>query len=574
MATDRPGLLSKMAMFVRNPTKDWSDLGKPEQQDEAGLDKASLKAMIERKRQNDFVRKREFDHLRKLRRRDPGAGASLVRPSFFQSSLSTDQDGRAQTLKKIDEIEAQMSRQWWKGKQEGSTKAGELMTHSPETASPALTQPDVAITEQPHLGSAGVPLTKDPNSTFEPTEKNRLPSDTLPSTTADFEATQPASSALIQSIQGKPGSTGAITVQPVDKVEDGPALQIDEVTTDPELEEAAIRFANGDILGSQVGLVNALRTDVSVPESAASWLAALLDLYRATNDKTGFNKAVTEFGQYFLNGKQPIWESIPNLLGPDEAISIAKVHESEPSSEPLPLWSSPEELTIPEMETLRNALASNPQPWFIDWAKLIRIAPDVMPLVGGLFESLAAEAVNIRFSGTEQLLNVLAGLTPAGLRGVEQQWWFARLNALRVVQMQDDFELAALDYCVTYEVSPPPWSEAKCNFSMMSLPGNTVRQELGSTQSTGGELVGQILGDAGPALDAILENFQSGKTISISCRRLVRVDFSAAGSILNWVALRQADGCQVRFFDAHRLVAAFFNVIGINEHAKVIPRPL
>ena len=54
------GLLSKMAKFVRNPTKDWSELDnlESEQEPERGFSKQSLKEMIERKRQNDFVRRR------------------------------------------------------------------------------------------------------------------------------------------------------------------------------------------------------------------------------------------------------------------------------------------------------------------------------------------------------------------------------------------------------------------------------------------------------------------------------------------------------------------------------------
>ena len=124
MATkdDRPGLLSKMAMFVRNPTKDWSDLERPQIDQDSGFDKQVLKAMIERKRQNDFIRKREFDQLRKLRSRGVSALAGMGRPSVFQSSMATDPDGRAVTLKKIDEIEAQMSKQWWKGKQDAAAK--------------------------------------------------------------------------------------------------------------------------------------------------------------------------------------------------------------------------------------------------------------------------------------------------------------------------------------------------------------------------------------------------------------------------------------------------------------------
>ena len=95
------GLLSKMAKFVRNPTKDWSELDQIEQEPEPelGYSKKSLKEMIERKRQNDFVRRREFDQLRKLRRNGPVVSADLAgRPSFFQSSIASNPDERAMTL--------------------------------------------------------------------------------------------------------------------------------------------------------------------------------------------------------------------------------------------------------------------------------------------------------------------------------------------------------------------------------------------------------------------------------------------------------------------------------------------
>ena len=63
-----------------------------------------------------------------------------------------------------------------------------------------------------------------------------------------------------------------------------------------------------------------------------------------------------------------------------------------------------------------------------------------------------------------------------------------------------------------------------------------------------------------------------GEHLVVSCKGLVRVDFSAAGSILNWAGnLPLARGCQVQFRDVHRLVAAFFNVIGITEYARVTP---
>ena len=65
---------------------------------------------------------------------------------------------------------------------------------------------------------------------------------------------------------------------------------------------------------------------------------------------------------------------------------------------------------------------------------------------------------------------------------------------------------------------------------------------------------------------------QQGQQLTIDCSQLIRVDFSAAGSILNWVAQGQAQGCQIEFRDVPPLVASFFNLIGINQHAHVITR--
>ena len=86
------------------------------------------------------------------------------------------------------------------------------------------------------------------------------------------------------------------------------------------------------------------------------------------------------------------------------------------------------------------------------------------------------------------------------------------------------------------------------------------------------ELAGQIQGDATAALEKLESRLLGADVMVISCAKLVRVDFSAAGTLLNWVSARQAEGRSVQFSDTHRLVAAFFHVIGISEHAKVTPR--
>jgi len=158
--------------------------------------------------------------------------------------------------------------------------------------------------------------------------------------------------------------------------------------------------------------------------------------------------------------------------------------------------------------------------------------------------------------------------------------------------------LVALDYCVTYEVSPPSWESARCEYKPLQAdgsyePGQTIIGEAfrdslssglgyGDTNIVGAmsqmsnistvELSGQILGDASEPLNKLDGKLEGADVMVISCARLIRIDFSAAGTLLNWVTSRQAEGRQVQFIEVHRLVAAFFNVIGISEHARVMAR--
>jgi ABC-type transporter Mla MlaB component len=228
------------------------------------------------------------------------------------------------------------------------------------------------------------------------------------------------------------------------------------------------------------------------------------------------------------------------------------------------------------MERLRQAMVSSPTPWYLAWGALVTVDADAVVLLDALFSSLCDEAVPLRFDGAERLVRAVRSLTPSGDRGAPRSAWQLRLNALRAMGLQDDFELAALDYCVTYEVAPPAWVEARCTIEVM--PTSSLAGEEGSAGSNaqpGLALQGQILGDASMTLSALNAAAPiPGQTMAISCRDLIRVDFAAAGSILNWVAMRQAEGNPVQFQDVHRLVAAFFNVIGINEHAKVLVRPM
>src|SRR3989338_7744317 len=114
MSKERGGFLRKVARFVANPTTDWTELDAPSAgSGESEYAKTEIKAMIERKRRNDFVRKRELDMLRKIRREglSPDNALALSSPSNMDpdsrpQSSSTRSDAAVKA--KIDEIELQM----------------------------------------------------------------------------------------------------------------------------------------------------------------------------------------------------------------------------------------------------------------------------------------------------------------------------------------------------------------------------------------------------------------------------------------------------------------------------------
>jgi hypothetical protein len=111
------GFLSKVARFVMHPTTSWSELESPLPGTGTEQDRMALKAAIERKRRNDFVRKREFDMLRAAlhqRQAQQQAQAPLPAASAFVHSGSSGDEVKEKTIEKIAQIEAQMSQHWWR----------------------------------------------------------------------------------------------------------------------------------------------------------------------------------------------------------------------------------------------------------------------------------------------------------------------------------------------------------------------------------------------------------------------------------------------------------------------------
>ena len=607
---ENSGLLSKVVKFVRNPTTNWSDLDSQEADRESTYSKQMLKEMIERKRRNDFVRKREFDMLRKMRRSEVMAGQDpAARPSFFQSSMPSKPDDRATTLKKIDEIEAQMSMQWWKTKHgdssRGSTTNFPMSSHVPPDMGAARPAASPPLRSTAYNRTEPAPLSSQ-NEKTHPVELAPAPmlDSVRPGVQPRAPASPPPSGAPPITPPTTPPSFLTTPVMPTGSSQPGAssfsaskqfAIDVEEFAHDPELEEASIRFANGDNAGAEAGLMEVLGPKGSRIDHDETWLT-LFDLYRATGQQDRFETAAIDFAGRF-GRSAPQWLSLPEAVrgmqpaggsGTELASGQAAAH-----------WTCPATLGTQTIVAMNAALAKAPQPWRLNWTKLNTVDAAAVEPLTRVFTQWAAQPVQVRFMGSENLEKVLKNATPSSDKDVNPALWKLRMEVLRVMHRPDEFELVALDYCVTYEVSPPSWDSARCEYKPLQadgsyVPGHTIvgeafRDSLSSglgygdtgnaaltTQQVSNistvELSGQILGDASEAIAMLDGKLEGADIMVISCARLIRIDFSAAGTLLNWVTSRQAEGRQVQFVEVHRLVAAFFNVIGISEHSRVMAR--
>jgi hypothetical protein len=371
------------------------------------------------------------------------------------------------------------------------------------------------------------------------------------------------------------------------------AIQVEEFAHDPELEEASIRFANGDDDGAEAGLMEVLGPQGTRVNHDETWLT-LFDLYRACGRQERFEAAAIDFANRF-GRSAPQWFSMPEIVG-----RMSQPAAAATPGQPLADWNCPAVFGTQTLAALNAALTKATQPYKLNWTKLASIVDSAVEPLAKLFTQWAGQNVQLRFIGADALEKVLREQTPSGDRSASPAWWKLRMEVLRVMHRPDEFELVALDYCVTYEVSPPSWDSARCDYKSLQADGslasrNTIIGEAyrdsvvssvmtyaGDSQLPGMssqmssvatvELSGQILGDGKEAIELLDAKLSDADIMIISCARLIRIDFTAAGTVLNWVTAREAEGRQVQFSDVHRLVAAFFNVIGISEHARITIR--
>ncbi len=582
----KSGFFRKVVRFALNPTTDWADLNSvsADSRDD-DYAKSELKAMIERKRRNDFVRKREFDMLRKIRREGlTGEGiAGIEGLSHLDDSEVRSQDSYGtrpdldEVKDKIDAIERQMVGENTGGslRRGAAVMGGGAPMLRGESFFGATTTPQV-MAAHPQLSDA-----------FKPTTPMQMESEVgggRISTRNGISRPMPESTTVRPPI-------GRVSVHgPID--DDGPAVEVAEMALDPDLDEAVIAFANADFELCERSLSSLISLSGPRAQHHETWLA-LFDLYRATAQQVKFDALALDYTQRF-GWSPPQWYSLPRLVA-EAATGGRAARVTQPGRLPAHQidghvgWVAPDTMDAESIGQLRSQLLQMPLPWVLDWRLVRRIDAQAASALQRLLRDWADEPIEMRWLGGERLFGLLADLAPTGLRDADPAFWMLRLEALRLAHRAIDFDQAAIDYCLTYEVSPPSWTPARCMLRLSDDAGLTIAPVSGVAEVATGfmesqtpdegllevaqvELNGQLIGDLTPLLQGMDQQIGHARVIHVSCARLIRMDFIAAGDLLNWATARRAEGRSISFEDTHRLVALFCGAMGISEQARVTVR--
>jgi len=183
---------------------------------------------------------------------------------------------------------------------------------------------------------------------------------------------------------------------------------------------------------------------------------------------------------------------MPKQLG----VAPAAHTEAQPQRELV--WNAPATLGQQTIAALQVSLSRSAPPWTLNWGRLVTIDAPALAALVDLFGAWANQKVSLRFQGLAALHKVLQAQTVAEDRTADPQWWLLRMALLRLTDQADDFEAVALDYCVTYEVSPPSWADPKCGLLGEDVPATHGQGDAAAMAAPGRP---QAMDDAAPVAE-------------------------------------------------------------------------
>ena len=323
------------------------------------------------------------------------------------------------------------------------------------------------------------------------------------------------------------------------------------------LDETAILFANRQDQAAENGLRTALIAEALGPVTERGWLM-LLELLQQRNERPGYDQLSTQFSLRFGS-------AAPEWINYAEAPVRASVRLGMPSV------SMPEGIDagiVKALEEFKNLAVSHPA-LTLDVSATRHVDLVGAELLLRVFNAFKRASHELHVRGAEQLMVALRSAVEPGRRDPSDAAWMLLLEIQRLLDRQADFEETGIQYCITYEVSPPSWEPPLSNIRVTAAVESTPGARSSNDPL---DWKGEILGDGEPFLARLTAAARDSKHLVIECRQLRRVAFTAGTSLLGQLIRLQQAGVSVEFRNVNCLIAALWHLLGVSSVSDVIVR--
>jgi ABC-type transporter Mla MlaB component len=335
------------------------------------------------------------------------------------------------------------------------------------------------------------------------------------------------------------------------------AMEIASSSTAAAIEEAAVLYANGQTEAATEVLLAAIR-DGSLGRSEYSGYHMLFDLLHLQGKKE-------EYDQHSLDFVVKFEQSPP---GWTQRVAPRPPAVSQGNMPQVTFKAALDASIVPQLERIKQ-LAAKHTALRLEFSQVKTADVVGCELLMRVLNAFAKAHHQMDMTGTDKLLAAVSGLIEKGRKDPSQAAWLLLLELHRIADRQEEFENLAIDYCVTYEVSPPSWEPAPKNIRSSDpapLTANTIVDNLlpdeitatGEIKGLGESLIAQI--DAALAMRS---------TVSVNCKSLDRIEFGAAGNLLANLSRWAGQGKAVDFRHLNHLIAGLFVTLGIHQLAGV-----
>jgi len=314
------------------------------------------------------------------------------------------------------------------------------------------------------------------------------------------------------------------------------------------LENAALLYAAGQGEPARATLAEGIENDHDTRLSPLAWLA-MFDLLQRANQRAAFDQFALQYVVQFERSA-PGWEESAVNAVPDRAATggyVALAGKLSASS-------------APQLAGLRRAIEKRVPNARLDLSSVISFDDEGARLLADLLGQARHHRVTLAVERPEKLVTAADAMVKRGKDG-GQGAWLLSLELMQWQHQQAAFDDRAVDYAVTFEVSPPSWEPPPGASPAAPATPAPLRPALDGEAFP---LAGVLAGSNVPQI-ATFANYAHGRDIVVvDLTAVERMDFVCAGAFLNAIGRVEGQRKSVQIVGASPIIRALLLLIGVS----------